>query len=51
MRQPLYPWGKSFQYTLNTRQGGPLGRSVNFGEEINVLSLPGLEPQIIQPVA
>jgi len=49
--RPLHPQGKSPQYTLDRRLGGPQSRSEGGGEGINSQPLPGLEPPIIQPVA
>ena len=43
--------GKSHQYPLHRRLGGPLNKSGHFGEVKNLLSLPGIEPQIVNPVA
>jgi len=40
------PW-----YPLNIRLGGPLSLSGHFGKEKHFFSMPGFEPQIIQPVA
>jgi hypothetical protein len=48
---PLYRQGKSPWYPLYRRLGGPQSRSGRGGEEKNSLSLPGLEPSIIQLVA
>jgi len=45
------PPRKSPRYPLNRRLGGPQGRSGHGGEEENSQPLPGLEPQIIHPVA
>jgi hypothetical protein len=49
--QLIYPQGKSPWYPLDRRLGGPQNRSGRAGEEKNSQPLPGLEPQIIQPVA
>jgi len=38
-------------YQLNRRLVGPHSRSERFGEEKNLLLLPGLERRIIQPAA
>ena len=38
-------------YQLNRRLGGPHSRSERFGEEENILPLPGLERRIVQPAA
>jgi len=43
MKGPLYP--------VNRRLGGPHSRSGPFGEETNLLSLPGFEPGIVQSIA
>jgi len=43
--------GKGPQYSLNGRVGGPQRWSGHFGEEINLLPLTELEPQIMQPIA
>jgi hypothetical protein len=45
------PQGKSPWYPLDRRLGGTQSRSGRDGEEKNSQPLPGLEPQIIQPVA
>jgi hypothetical protein len=45
------PPGKSPWYPLDMRLGGPQSQSGRGGEEDNSQPLPGLEPQIIQPVA
>jgi hypothetical protein len=45
------PQRKSPRYLLDRRLGGPQSRSGHGGEENNFQSLPGFEPQIIQPVA
>jgi hypothetical protein len=37
--QPLYPWGKSFQYPLDGRLDGPQGRSGRRAKETNLLPL------------
>jgi hypothetical protein len=40
------------QYALNTRRpGGPQSQSEYSEEKKNLLPLPGIEPEIIQPVA
>jgi hypothetical protein len=49
MSQPLYPWGKDSWYRLNGRLGGPQSHSVHFGEEKNLLPLPGIITKTIQP--
>jgi len=41
------PRGKDPQYSLNGRVDGPQRWSGWFGEEINLLPLPELEPQIM----
>ena len=43
--------GKENQYPLNRMLGGSQSRDEGFEEEKNLLALPGLEPQTIQPVA
>ena len=45
--QTFYHWGQSPRYPL----GRPLNQSACFYEEINLLFLPGFEPQIARPVA
>lgn len=42
---------KSHQYPLHGRLGGPSNKSGHFGGVKNLLSLPGIEPQIVSPVA
>jgi len=44
------PWGKSPQYLLDRRHGGPQGQSVYSGGD-NLQPLPGIKPQlsILQP--
>jgi hypothetical protein len=42
---------KGPQYSLNVSVGGPQRWSGCFGEEINLLPLPELEPKIMQPIA
>jgi hypothetical protein len=49
--RPLYPQGKSPWYSLDRRLGGPHNRSGRGGEEKNSQPPPGIEPQIVQPVA
>jgi len=46
----LYPQEMS-QYPLNKRLGGPESGSEPFGDERNLLLLPGFEPRTVQPVA
>jgi len=46
----LYPQGKTPCYPLDRRMRGPQSRS-ELGEEKSSQPLPGLEPQIIRPVA
>jgi hypothetical protein len=43
----LRPQGKRPQSTLNRRLGGLQSWSGHFGEEKNILSLPGIEPWTI----
>jgi len=43
--------GKGPQYSFNSSVGGPQRWSGCFGVEINLLPLPELEPQIMQPIA
>jgi hypothetical protein len=50
MSRPLYPQGKTPQYPLDGRLGGPQSWSGHGCEEKNSQPLPGLEPQIMQPV-
>jgi hypothetical protein len=45
------PWGKSLCFSLDRRLAGSQSRSGRGGEEKNSQPLPGLEPQIIQPLA
>jgi hypothetical protein len=42
--RPLYPQGKSPQYPLDMRLGGPQSRSGRGGEKKNSQPLLGLEP-------
>jgi hypothetical protein len=44
--RPLYPRWKSLQYQLDRRLGRPMSRSQRC-DEINLLSLPGTEPQFL----
>ena len=44
MRLLLYPRGNNSWYTLNRRLGEPQSWSGCFGEEINLLPLPGTKP-------
>jgi len=46
----LYPQEMS-QYPLKKRLGGPERESEPFGDEENLLLLPGLEARVIQPIA
>jgi hypothetical protein len=46
----FYLQGKSPQYKLNRKLGGPQSRSGNGGKEIKSLSLPGIE-HFIQTIA
>ena len=46
----VVPPGKKHRYPFNTRLGGPQSRSERFGEDKNLVSLPGFEPRIIQLV-
>jgi hypothetical protein len=51
--QPLYPWGKSPQYPLHRRLGGPQSRSGRRGEEKD-LDTTGIripDTLVVQPVA
>jgi hypothetical protein len=43
---PPHPKGKSPQYPLNRRLGGPLRQYGGYGVEKNVLPLPRIEPQL-----
>jgi len=43
--------GKRPQYSLNGSVDGPQRWSGCFGEQINLLPLPELEPQIMQHIA
>jgi len=38
-----------YQPALHGRLGGPQSQYARFGEEKNILPLPGIEPQIVQP--
>jgi hypothetical protein len=51
MLRPLYPRGKSLLYPLHRRLGGPQSRYELFGVDINLLSLPGIEPRSSSPHA
>jgi hypothetical protein len=44
MPQPLKSPGKSLQYPLNRRLGGPQTQSCCFGEDKNLLAMPGIDP-------
>jgi len=44
--QPLYHWGKSSQYPLNRRLGGPQRWCGCIDEEKNSLPLSGIELQL-----
>jgi len=46
---PLYPWGKSPQYSLDRRLGGPLSLSGHGGKEKKTTALPGIEPWLFTP--
>ena len=46
--RPLYTRGR---YPPPGRLGGPQGRLGCFGEEINLMPLPGFEPWIVQSAA
>jgi hypothetical protein len=50
MSQLFYPGERAPQYTFNRRLGQPPGPVYYFGEEKELLPLPEIEPQIIQPV-
>ena len=43
--RPLYPRERGPRYSLNRGLGGPQSRSGNFGEDKNLLTLPGFEPR------
>jgi hypothetical protein len=48
----LYPWGTNPQYPLDSRRMGKCQSwSICCGEEKNLGPLPGIEPQMVQPVA
>jgi len=49
--RPLYPRLKSRLYPVNRRMGGPQMGTGRFGGKKNLLSLPGFEPRLVQPVA
>jgi hypothetical protein len=40
----LYPWGKTNQYPVNRRLGGPQTWFGHFVEETNLLPLLGIKP-------
>jgi hypothetical protein len=44
-------WGIPSHYPLNRVLGGPQSWSGHFGEQKNLLPLPGIEAQAIQPAA
>jgi hypothetical protein len=50
VRGQLHAQGKSTWYTLDRRLDGPHSRSGRGDGEKNSLSLPGLEPPIIQSI-
>ena len=43
--------GKEHLYQFNRRLGGPQGQSLRFREEKSLLTLPGFEYHVVQPVA
>jgi hypothetical protein len=43
------PWKKSPWYSLNTRLGGPQGRSGRCDEEKNILVMPAVESRSSSP--
>jgi len=49
MPQLLYPQEMT-RYLLNKRLGGPESGSERFGDEKNLLLLPGFEPRTVQPI-
>jgi hypothetical protein len=50
-RSVLFPTavfrGKNTRHPLNRKLGGPKDQSERFGEEINLLLLPGIEPRFL----
>jgi len=52
MALPLYPQRKRPEHSLKRTLGGPQSHSGHVFAEVNKLSPPpGIEPQIIQPIA
>jgi hypothetical protein len=51
LRPDNFNLGKQPRYPLNGKLGGPLHRSGRFGGEKILLTMPGLEPRIVQPVS
>ena len=49
-RPDRFTRGKGYWYPSNRMLGGPHNRYEQFGERKILLTLPGLEPCIIQPV-
>ena len=49
--RPLQPPGKVLRHPLNTSLCAPQRRFGRFGEDRNLLLLPGFDPRIIQPLA
>jgi hypothetical protein len=47
----LCQWGRKLHFLLIRRLGWPKHQSVCFAVEKNLISLPEIEPQTIQPVA
>jgi hypothetical protein len=45
---PLYPWGQSPQFQVYIRLDEPPSL---YGEETNLLTLPGIEPRLVGPPA
>jgi hypothetical protein len=48
--RPLCPQERT-PFTMNRRLAGPQSRCGRFGNELNLMPLPGFEPRIVQPVA
>ena len=48
MSRPLYPLRKILRYQLNMRLLGFQNKSGNFGEEEDILPLPGIETNVMQ---
>lgn len=42
-----YPWKNTPRYSLYRRLGGAQSRSERYGEDRNLLSMPGMEPRFL----